>query len=280
MAQMHPSELPIAVLADPARHIEADVFKLLAEKLDDSFHVFFRPVVGGVATEQMKVADFVILHNKYGLLGVAIGDDTLPYAGTELKPLPYSPIRSAIRALIFGLKEQGIRFYIPAPCAVIFPRSACNQYQAAPDNLEYRPLFPSDYDSLQDKITALMPITEGYQTTWRVPDAVEKIMPHFQVNASVADKTKPPTIIQASGHHAPALSVRETMPATSLGTTQDQDTRPRIVYVVRAIDIVLAFGTIVALIMLISFVPDGVVRRIVDFSHEWSQKHATPRSQL
>lgn len=280
MAQMHPSELPIAVLADPARHVEADIFKLLAQKLDDSFHVFFRPTVTGTSPEQVKIADFVILHNRYGLLGVAIGDDTLPYAGPDLKPLPYSPIRSAIRALIFGLKEQGIRFYIPAPCAVIFPRSARNQYQPAPDNLEYKPLFPSDFDDLQQKITALMPITEGYQTTWRVPDAVEKIMPHLQVNASIVEKAKAPVIIQASSQSEPQLSGRD-MPMANMGAYQaEQDMRPRIVYVIRAIDIVLAFGTIVALIMLISFVPDGVVRRLVDFSHEWSQQHATPRSQL
>ncbi len=280
MAQMHPSELPIAVLADPARHVEADIFKLLAQKLDDSFHVFFRPTVGGTNAEQTKIADFVILHNKYGLLGVAIGDDNLPYAGTDLKPLPYSSIRSAIRALIFGLKEQGIRFYIPAPCAVIFSRSARNQYQPVPDNLEYKPLFPSDYDELQQKITSLMPITEGYQTTWRVPDAVEKIMPFFQVNAPVIDKTKPPIVIQAAQYQQPSLTVQGGAPTNFGGQTVDQDMRPRIVYVVRAIDIVLAFGTIVALIMLISFVPDGVVRRIVDFSHEWSQQHATQRSQL
>lgn len=280
MAQMHPSELPIAVLADPARHIEANIFKLFAQKLDDSFHVFFRPTVSDVNPDQVKVADFIILHNKYGLLGVAIGDDTLPYAGTDLKPLPYSPIRSAIRSLIFGLKEQGIRFYIPAPCAVIFPRSERSQYQPPPENLEYKPLFPSDFDDLQQKITALMPITEGYQTTWRVPDAVEKIMPYLQVNASVTEKAKPPVIIQAGSAREPHLTGRDMPPANLGGLPGAEDMRPRIVYVVRAIDIVLAFATIVALIMLISFVPDGVVRRIVDFSHEWSQQNAAPRSQL
>nr|MBP7253411.1 hypothetical protein [Alphaproteobacteria bacterium] len=178
------------------------------------------------------------------------------------------------------LKEQGIRFYIPAPCAVIFPRSDRSQYQPAPDNLEYKPLFPSDFDELQQKITAMMPITEGYQTTWRVPDAVEKIMPHLQVNASIIDKPKPPIIIQASTQREAQHSSRDMPPANIGGIASEADLRPRIVYVIRAVDIVLAFGTIVALIMLISFVPDGVVRRIVDYSHEWSQKHATPRSQL
>jgi len=50
----------------------------------------------------------------------------------------------------------------------------------------------------------------------------------------------------------------------------------RIIYVVRAIDIVLAFATIVALIMLISFVPQGVIQRVVDYSRSWSVSHAVP----
>lgn len=275
MAQMHPAELPIAVLADPARRIEADIFKLLAERLDDGFHVFFRPSVSGQRTDSIKIADFVILHNKFGLLGLAIGDDTLPYAGTELKPLPYSPIRSAVRSLIFGLKEQGIRFYIPAPCAVLFPRSARGQYQPAPDNLEYKPLFAADFDDLQNKIIALMPITEGFETTWRVPDAVEKIMPHLQVTTPLVEKTGAPVVIQSAPQRLHPVPSRDAASLSTSGLPPEQDMRPRIVYVVRAIDIVLAFATIVALIMLISFVPDGVIHRIIDFSHEWSQQHAS-----
>ena len=44
----------------------------------------------------------------------------------------------------------------------------------------------------------------------------------------------------------------------------------RIVYVVRAVDIVLAFATIMAFIMLVTFVPEGAIRRFVDFSRSWS----------
>lgn len=283
MAQMHPAELPIAVLADPARRAEAGVYKLFAEGLDDSFHVFYRPAVDGMDQDHLKIADFVLLHNKHGLLGVAIGDDSLPYAGTDLKPLPYAPIRSAIRSLIFALKEQGIRFYIPAPCCVLFLNSKREQYQAPTSDMEYAPLFPSDFADLQNRIISLMPISAGYQSTWRVPDAVEKIMPFLQTATPLTAKAQGPATIDArtSAHIAPAAIMNAAAPALPQGTvamhTPSQDTRQPVIYVVKAIDIVLAFATIIALIMLISFVPEGVVRRIVDYSHELSEQHTAQR---
>ncbi len=284
MAQMHPPELPIAVLADPARRAEVGVYQLFAQKLDDSFHVFFRPTVDGMDPDHLKVADFVLLHNKYGLLGVAVGDDSLPYAGTELKPLPYAPIRSAIRSLIFALKEQGIRFYIPAPCCVLFLNSKREQYQPPASDMEYTPLFQADFADLQNRIIGLMPISAGYQSTWRVPDAVEKIMPFLQTASPLTAKARMPATIDGHTHQiqvAPAAVVSATAAAMPQGAAATNGTGPEtrqpVIYVVRAIDIVLAFATIVALIMLISFVPEGVVRRIVDYSHKMSEQHTAQR---
>jgi len=250
MAQMHPSELPVAVLADPARRAEVDAFKLLAQGLDASFHVFYRCSVAGMDLAVHKVADFIILHPQHGLLGVAIAEDTLPHSGTEQRLLPYSPIRSAVRSLIFGLKEQGIRFYIPAPCCVIFPYRNREDYAVAAKDMDYTPLFPSDYPDLQTKIMAMMPITAGYQSTWRVPDAVEKIAAFLQVNTPQMTRNKPEVVM-------PVLA-----PAVQPSAAVSQD-RPRIVYVVRAIDIVLAFATIMALYMLVRFMPEGVADSIL-----------------
>lgn len=262
MAVMHPPELPIAVLADPARRVEADVFRLLAKRLDDSFHVFFRCGVEGQNPELVKVPDFIILHNRYGLLGLAIDGNGAPHAGGEPRALPHSPIRSAVRSLIFGLKEQGIRFYIPAPCCVIFPAGARAHYQQGGGDLDYTPLFPEDYDDLQNKIIGMMPISAGYQSTWRVPNAVEKIMPLLRVNMPVNGKPK-----------AVVVNAPEQMEGQFLQTfSKDGETAPRIIYVVRAIDIVLAFATIIALIMLISFLPDQIIEKGHALARSWQGK--------
>lgn len=251
MAQMHPPELPIAVMADAARRGEVAVFSLLAKTLDDDFHVFHRPLVVGMTADQHKVPDFVILHGRHGLLGVALADD-----GKEVgdhRPMPYAPIRSAVRSMIFGLKEQGIRFYIPAPCCVLFLHGQRAQYLAPEKDLEYTPLFADEIgEGLQDRITAMMPITAGYQSSWRVPDAVQRIAQFLQVATPLTHKVEASTLSNAAAS-ATAIAPSKTEPQ-------------RIVYVVRAVDIVLAFATIMAFIMLVTFVPDGAVRRFVDFS--------------
>lgn len=259
MAQMHPPELPIAVLADAARRQDVAVFGLLAKALDDEFHVFYRPMVVGMTSDQHKVPDFVILHGRHGLLGLAVADDSKDAGGG--RPMPYAPIRSAVRSMIFGLKEQGIRFYIPAPCCVLFLHGQRADYQLPEKDLDYTPLFADELgEGLQERITALMPISAGYQSSWRVPDAVERIAQFLQVATPLAQKTEP--VVQASKNVA--------VPAD----TAKQKTEPqRIVYVVRAVDIVLAFATIMAFIMLVTFVPEGAVRRFVDFSRSWSYTH-------
>lgn len=262
MAHMHPPELPIAVLADPARRNDAAIFKLLATALDAEFHVFYRCSVANSASEPQKIPDFVILHPRHGLLGVAIADDSLPHSGTEARPLPYSPIRSALRTLIFGLKEQGIRFYIPAPCCVLFPHSQRAHYAAATPEMEYQPLFADDFAALQERITAMMPIAAGFSSTWRVPDAVERISCLLRVNTPIVEKSPvQPTVATGTSHQAVAQP----------STIKPIATEPaRIVYVVRAIDILLAFATIMAFIMLISFLPDGALFRALDYMRSWS----------
>jgi hypothetical protein len=273
MAHMHPPELPIAVLADPARRGEVEMFKRLAQGLDNSFQVFFRPSVIGMDTDHNKIADFVILHGQYGLLGIALADDALPYVGTEQKSLPYSPIRSALRSLIFALKEQGIRFYIPAPCCVVFAHSERKNFAAAAPDLDYKPIFAEEFPDLQNQIKMMMPISAGFQSTWRVPDAVEKIMPLLQVNTPLYSKALK---TEAAVAMAPTVAIQtQEFVQNSLVDSVGQQPA-RIIYVVRAIDIVLAFATIVALIMLISFVPQGVIQRVVDYSRSWSVSHAVP----
>lgn len=258
MAQMHPPELPIAVMADAARRGEVAIFGLLAKRLDDDFHVFYRPMVVGMTPDQHKVPDFVILHDRHGLLGVAIADD-----GKETgdnRPMPYAPIRSAVRSMIFGLKEQGIRFYIPAPCCVLFLYSQRAQYLAPEKDLEYKPLFADELgEGLQERITAMMPITAGYQSSWRVPDAVQRIAQFLQVATPLTHKVEP----------VPVPNIAVLSADISTPKTEPQ----RIVYVVRAVDIVLAFATIMAFIMLVTFVPDGAIRRLLDFSYNWSVVH-------
>lgn len=258
MAQMHPPELPIAVMADSARRGEVAVFGLLAKTLDDDFHVFYRPMVVGMTADQHKVPDFIILHSRHGLLGVAIADDGKEVGENRL--MPYAPIRSAVRSMIFGLKEQGIRFYIPAPCCVLFLHSQRAQYLASEKDLEYTPLFADEIgEGLQDRITAMMPITAGYQSSWRVPDAVERIAQFLQVATPLTHK------VEAT----PASKTTAAPNEISSPKTEPQ----RIVYVVRAVDIVLAFATIMAFIMLVTFVPEGALRRLVDFSYNWSAIH-------
>lgn len=262
MAHMHPPELPIAVLADPARRHDAAIFKLLATALDAEFHVFYRCSVANSASEPQKIPDFVILHPRHGLLGIAIADDSLPHAGTEARPLPYSPIRSALRTLIFGLKEQGIRFYIPAPCCVLFPHSQRAHYAAATPDMEYQPLFADDFATLQERITAMMPIATGFSSTWRVPDAVERISRLLRVNTPLVERTAtPPTAVPVG------LPQTTSQPLATPATATES---ARIVYVVRAIDILLAFATLMAFIMLISFLPDGALFRALDYMRSWS----------
>lgn len=254
MAHMHPPELPIAVLADAARRQDVAAFGLLSKALDDHFHVFYRPVVVG-QVEPSKVPDFIILHARHGMLGVAVVDDGKDTGGG--RPLPYTPARSAVRSMIFALKEQGIRFYIPAPCCALFMHGQRADYLPAEKDMEYTPLFADEMgEGLQERIAGMMPISAGYQSSWRVPDAVERIAQLLQVAAPLALKAEPPVVPVATA--TPEFS-------------QKQKTEPqRIVYVVRAVDIVLAFATIMAFIMLVTFVPEGAVRRFVDFSRSWS----------
>ena len=255
MAQMHPPELPIAVLADSARRQDIAAFGLLAKALDNNFHVFYRPMVTGMVAEQHKVPDFIILHARHGLLGVAVIDDSKESGSGRV--LPFASVRSAVRSLIFALKEQGIRFYIPAPCCAIFLHGQRADYLPVQNDMEYTPLFADELgEGLQDRITTLMPISAGYQSSWRVPDAVERITQFMQVATPLTQKNE-------------SVSAPKAAPASN--DVAKQKTEPqRIVYVVRAVDIVLAFATIMAFIMLVTFVPEGAVRRFVDFSRSWS----------
>lgn len=254
MARMYPATLPVGLVLDKSQSEAVEVYNILAQKLDGEFSVFFRPTIDGVELEHDELLDCVILHSRYGFLAIKVHQGDLPPSANhddkKLKQLPYSLIRMAAHAFIFGLKERGIRFYIPAPCCVIFPHHVRAEFEARQDYADYIPIFQSDFDDLQDKIIAMMPVRSGYASNWSVPDAVERIEPLLNFND-----------VHSAGIRRGGQARRNRKGHAAMS---DAD-KPRIIYVVRAIDIFLAIVNVVVLLLLVFFMPESFAQKVAEF---------------
>lgn len=252
MAKMHPATLPVGIVLDKSQSATVEFYHMLSQKLDDGFSVFFRSSIEGVDLEHDEMLDFVILHNKYGFLAIQVHEGEVPPASHDakkLKQLPYSQIRMAVHAFIFGLKERGIRFYIPAPCCVVFPQHVRAEFEERLDHADYIPMFQSDFTDLQNKIIAMMPVRGGYASNWSVPDAVERIEP---------------LLIAGNGASAGKRGALHGKRARRADPGEDAD-KPRIIYVVRAIDVFLAIINILVLLLLVFFMPEGFAQKVAEF---------------
>ncbi len=257
MARMYPAELPISTVLDKAQQPIVAFYHALAQYLDDDFHVFYNCTVDGVELEHDDSVDFVILHNKYGFLGIEVfrGQVTADksraggnQSGGKLKNLPYSQIRMVVHSFIFGLKERGIRFYIPAPCCVVFANHAREEFKLDQDNADYLPLFLSDFSDLQNKIISMMPVRGGHESNWSVSDAVERISPLIVFNNGRGTAGK----ANHKGRRGKSHS--------------DSDYgRPKIIYVVRAIDVFLVLINILVLAAIVFFMPESFAQRVAEF---------------
>ncbi len=256
MARMHPAELPVGIVLDKSQAAFVEMYHMFAQKLDDDFSVFFRCDVDGIVPEHDKPLDFVILHNKYGFLAVEVHQGDLPMNpprstppgvtnvpdNKKVKHLPYSQIRMIVHSFIFGLKERGIRFYIPAPCCVVFTHNLPNEFESLTD-ADYVPLFYSDFPELQEKIIAMMPLRGGHTSNWSVPDAVQRIAPLLNFNHGKDSKRG-------------ARRNNKNQPVEKSET--------KIIYVVRAIDVFLAIVNIIVLGLLVYFMPDNFAHQVME----------------
>mgnify|MGYP001186430383 CR=1 FL=1 len=261
MARMHPAELPISTVLDKSQQAVVTFYHALAQSLDDDFHVFYNCAVDGVEPEHDKSLDFAILHNKYGFLGIEVYQGEVPasngrpgadQSNGKLKHLPYSQIRMVVHSFIFGLKERGIRFYIPAPCCVAFPNYVREEFEIGQDSADYLPLFQSDFSNLQNKIIAMMPVRGGHASNWSVKDAVDKIAPLIVFNSDSTTTGK-------SDRLGSCCKKR------SVDIYGDDSGRPKIIYVVRAIDVFLVIINILVLAALVFFMPESFAQRVAEF---------------
>ena len=260
MARMHPAELPIGTVLDKSQQEIVAFYHLLAQTLDDDFCVFYNCLVDGVEPEHDKPLDFVILHNKYGFLGIEVHQGEVPaspvrpganQSGSRLKQLPYSQIRMGVHSFVFGLKERGIRFYIPAPCCVVFPKHVREEFEVSQEGADYLPLFQSDFSNLQNKIISMMPVRGGHASNWSVPDAVEKISPLIAFNNGQSTTGK-------SGRNQRGKK-------RANDGWRDDANKPKIIYVVRAIDVFLVIINILVLAALVFFMPESFAQRVAEF---------------
>lgn len=261
MAKMHPAELPIGTVLDKSQTAMVAFYHLLAQNLDNDFHIFYNCAIEGVEPEHDKPLDFAILHNKYGFLGIEVSQSEVPFStnravsdqsGMRLRPLPYSQVRMVVHSFVFGLKERGIRFYIPAPCCVAFPNYVKEEFEVNLESADYMPLFKSDLSDLQNKIIAMMPVRGGHTSNWSVPDAVERIAPLITFN---------------NGHSTISKSGRQVQGSKKRGASSDHEdaNQPKIIYVVRAIDVFLAILNILVLGAMFFFMPEGMAQRVAEF---------------
>ena len=158
---------------------------------------------------------------------------------------------SSYISFIFGLKERGIRFYIPAPCAVVFPNYVKAEFENSPDSADYFPIFQSDYNNIQNKIISLMPLRGGHSSNWSVPDAVERIAP---------------LIIFNNGHSVTGRSGRQAQrgKGRSAERMADEANRPKIIYVVRAFEIILVVVNLLFFAAVLIFMPEGLWHKIME----------------
>ena len=75
MATMFPSGLPPAILKEPRRQAEVDVFDAFRDQLDDAYHVFYSSPWLGTKPDGSEVdgeADFVVAHPELGILTIEV----------------------------------------------------------------------------------------------------------------------------------------------------------------------------------------------------------------
>lgn len=136
MARMHPARLSDRVLNSRLLKGEVQTYEALA-KLPDEFEVFYNRHVsqGQGARAHVRRIDFIIIHEKLGLLAVEvkggkvrIGNDGSfehyhPSSKSWASADPFRQVEIATIELIQTCKADGANYWIPDDICVVFPNT-------------------------------------------------------------------------------------------------------------------------------------------------------------
>lgn len=184
MAQMYPPQLPDCVLDDPKFKGEVDTFNALS-KLSDEFDIFCnpRPNKGGTPGAYDRVADFIIIHEKKGLLGIEVkggkirinekGDvEQYQYKNGEgdwFTIQPFKQIRAAVITLIASLKSDGANYWITDNLCVIFPHTYRSHITDMPHKLPDGTLWAEELQTLH----LVIPKKFQKSVSWKREDYID-----------------------------------------------------------------------------------------------------------
>jgi hypothetical protein len=165
---MDPARLPDRVLQNRKLKGEVDTYEALS-KLTDKFEIFYNRCasVGNVSKAYERPIDFIILHERLGLLGMEVkggqirigqdgGFEQYLYRSNEWKTInPFDQIKMALRELIMVCKRDGADYWIPDDCCVIFPGTQRSQLTDSPQSLPPGTLCADDLPLLAQIIPSL-----------------------------------------------------------------------------------------------------------------------------
>jgi len=214
---MYPAESPKHMLSDPLRGGEIKVFEAL-EKLPEGFHVFYNGALraGQFIEAHERPVDFILLHEKWMLCievkggQVRVGESGLiehfiPRKRHWQRINPVQQVKVALFKLIDACRADGINYWIPDDCCVVFPDTRRGQFTAQQHLIPEGFFFAEDLDTLPASFPRFL--SEKYQRAgraWREPEAFDYMVQRLAVGFFLKQPHKPPP------PNSPASNLKET----------------------------------------------------------------------
>ena len=188
---MYPAQLPEQVLNDSHARGEVKVFRTL-EKLPVGFHVFYNGSLksGKFIEAHARPIDFILLHEKWMLCIEVKGGKVridekgdiwqfIPDTRNWKKINPIKQVQIALQKLIQASRDEGVTYWIPGDCCVVFPDTSREQFTNQPRLIQAGLFFAEDLDALP--ITLPQWLTEKYQRrphgrAWKQDEAFENMV--------------------------------------------------------------------------------------------------------
>jgi len=168
MAKMYPSRLPDRVLNNRNLKGEVETFEALS-KLPDEFEVFYNrcPNTGNAGRVYERKIDFIIIHEKLGLLAMEVkggkirighdgGFEQYHYTQNRWGSIdPFIQVKLALRELIYIIKSDSPKYWIPDNICVLFPGTYRHYLTNQPHSLPAGTLCADDVKILSTLVPTL-----------------------------------------------------------------------------------------------------------------------------